>query len=296
MDTNMAMNAADAALTVTDDQIKADLADTNYSLSAEIARGQGRDVSLEGHRVRLVAAEDDLVDKQYQLNNLTEIVEDNRIEAEQKLAAAKAELETSISDLESELKAADNVLRLADVALGQRIDATNLALNVEKTRNDLQDDELDLHTSILNDHDNRLIAQDGYIKTVQSNLDNAVVAIGETIDETEAELQASINSLNLEMLAADKVLTAETERLQGEITETNIGLANEVTRGLGRDTKLNEHNVRLTVLRKDSDDNSAAIAATNNKLNLDVYRLDDSIKETNDKLSARITETDRIVL
>ena len=62
-----------------------------------------------------------------------------------------------------------------------------------KTRD--QDDTLTLHTNTLNDHTDDLLQLDQDIQDVQTNLDEAVVAIGEIIDETKTELENAISDL-----------------------------------------------------------------------------------------------------
>merc|ERR1712131_39608 len=193
------LRAADAALSATDDQIKSDLNDTNIALDAEVARGQGRDVVLGQHHDRLVFAEADLIDKQEQINNLTDKVEMNHVEVLTRIATTKQELEHEIEHVRDDL------------------DKTNVALGVETSRNDGHDTVLAAHDTKLIQHDWELNKLDTDIKQVQTNLDDAVVAIGQTIDATRNELLGEITDLEADMIKADQALTDETERLQDEL-------------------------------------------------------------------------------
>ena len=171
------LRAADAALSATDDQIKSDLNDTNIALDEEVARGQGRDDVLGQHHDRLVFAEADLIDKQEQINNLTDTVEMNHVEVLTRIATTKQELEHEIEHVRDDL------------------DKTNVALGVETSRNDGHDTVLAAHDTKLIQHDWELNKLDTDIKQVQTNLDDAVVAIGQTIDATRNELLGEITDL-----------------------------------------------------------------------------------------------------
>lgn len=95
------------------------------------------------------------------------------------------------------------------------------------------------------------------------------------------------------MIKADKALTDETERLQDELDKTNKNLDDEVTRGQLRDATLNDHNVRITVLRNDVDKNTADLVTTNEELDQKTQKLTDDLRNTTDTLNDRIYETDR---
>lgn len=95
------------------------------------------------------------------------------------------------------------------------------------------------------------------------------------------------------MIKADQALTDETERLQDELDKTNKNLDDEVTRGQLRDATLNDHNVRITVLRNDVDKNTADLVTTNEELDQKTQKLTDDLRNTTDTLNDRIYETDR---
>ena len=95
------------------------------------------------------------------------------------------------------------------------------------------------------------------------------------------------------MIKADQALTDETERLQDELDKTNKNLDDEVTRGQLRDATLNDHNVRVTVLRNDVDKNTADLVTTNEELDQKTQKLTDDLRNTTDTLNDRIYETDR---
>jgi len=269
------LRAAEAALSATDDQIKSDLNDTNIALDAEVARGQGRDVVLDQHHGRLVFIEGDLIDKQEQIDNLTDTVAWNHADVITRIATTKQELEHEIEHVRDDL------------------DATNVALGVERSRNDGHDTVLAAHDTKLIQHDWELNKLDTDIKQVQTNLDDAVVAIGQTIDATRNELLGEIADLEADMIKADQALTDETERLQDELDKTNKNLDDEVTRGQLRDATLNDHNVRITVLRNDVDKNTADLVTTNEELDQKTQKLTDDLRNTTDTLNDRIYETDR---
>ena len=96
-----------------------------------------------------------------------------------------------------------------------------------------------------------------------------------------------------DMIKADQALTDETERLQDELDKTNKNLDDEVTRGQLRDATLNDHNVRITVLRNDVDKNTADLVTTNEELDQKTQKLTDDLRNTTDTLNDRIYETDR---
>ena len=96
------------------------------------------------------------------------------------------------------------------------------------------------------------------------------------------------------MIKADQALTDETERLQDELDKTNKNLDDEVTRGQLRDATLNDHNVRITVLRNDVDKNTADLVTTNEELDQKTQKLTDDLRNTTDTLNDRIYETDRL--
>ena len=95
------------------------------------------------------------------------------------------------------------------------------------------------------------------------------------------------------MIKADNELTDETERLQDELDKTNKNLDDEVTRGQLRDATLNDHNVRITVLRNDVDKNTIGLADTNDALDAKTQKLTDDLRNATDTLNDRIYETDR---
>lgn len=287
------LRAVDSKLNDTDNQIIADLAATNVALDAEVVRGEGRDETLSEHHDRLVAAEVDLLDKQEQINNLTDVVEENHADVLDRLNQTRVALETAMAEMEEELQAVDAALMDEDVRINERIDDTNAALAVETSRNDDQDTTLTLHTNTLNDHTAELAKLDEDIQTVQSNLDAAVVAIGETIMETKTELETAISDLESDMIEADEELTEETERLQNEIDETNDDVAVEKAKGELRDGSLNDHNVRITILRTNTDTNTDNIYALDNELDDKFKQLNDDLRNTTNTLNDKIYETDR---
>ena len=76
-------------------------------------------------------------------------------------------------------------------------------------------------------------------------------------------------------------------------SKTNKNLDDEVTRGQLRDATLNDHNVRITVLRNDVDKNTADLVMTNEELDQKTQKLTDDLRNTTDTLNDRIYETDR---
>ena len=98
------------------------------------------------------------------------------------------------------------------------------------------------------------------------------------------------------MIDADEELTEETERLQDEIDDTNTEVAAEEARGKIRDAKLNDHNVRLTVLRSDVDENTDEIFRLNDDLDDKFKKLNDDLRNASDTLNDKIYETDRTVV
>lgn len=95
------------------------------------------------------------------------------------------------------------------------------------------------------------------------------------------------------MMDADQELMEETIRLQGDIDDTNADLADEVARGEVRDEDLNDHNVRLTVLRSDVDTNTDALVSVNDDLDDKFKKLNDDLRNSTNMLNDKLYETDR---
>ena len=95
---------------------------------------------------------------------------------------------------------------------------------------------------------------------------------------------------------ADEALTEETVRLQGEIDETNADLAAEVEKGVIRDDVLTDHNIRLTVLRGDVDENTDELVDLNEELDDKFQELSDDIRNVSDSFNDALYETDRYFL
>lgn len=98
------------------------------------------------------------------------------------------------------------------------------------------------------------------------------------------------------MIEADEELTEETERLQNEIDETNDDVAVEKAKGELRDGSLNDHNVRITILRTNTDTNTDNIYALDNELDDKFKQLNDDLRNTTNTLNDKIYETDRVVV
>jgi len=92
---------------------------------------------------------------------------------------------------------------------------------------------------------------------------------------------------------ADEELTEETERLDDEIGDVVADLDLEVSAGEIRQEELNDHNVRLTVMRGDVDANSAALAGLGGTLDDDMVQVQNNMQNQSDVTFEHIYEMDR---
>ena len=95
------------------------------------------------------------------------------------------------------------------------------------------------------------------------------------------------------MSAADAAQTVEDKRLQGEIDDTNDDLTNEKKLGLQRDARLNDNNVRLTVLRSNTDTNTAGVNKLTVDLDTNTKKLSADIRNSTAALNEKLYQTDR---
>lgn len=98
------------------------------------------------------------------------------------------------------------------------------------------------------------------------------------------------------MKDADDDLTAETERLDDEITETKADLDIEVSMGEIRQESLNDHNVRITVIRGDVDANAAAILGLGGNVETEIADTVNVFNNQSDTTMNLIYEMDRTVV
>merc|ERR1712176_456679 len=173
------------------------------------------------------------------------------------------------------------------------LDVTNNNLATQTQRNDDQDTILSSHTDSLSTHTATLVTLQDNIDAVQTNLDTGTAAIDASIAATKAELEADITQVDTNLKAADSTLEAANTATQTDLDNTKAALDTEVSAGEIRQTELDDHNVRLTVMRGDVDANALAIAGLGGNTQVEIDHVSAALQNESDVTFQTIYDLDR---